>query len=83
MDEKGHQSHTAPVYITVNNKPVRASAEDAEYFVKWIDNILNNIAPGGAWNHYFTHDLDVVISRYVKAKEIYLKITEEAKAQGN
>ena len=53
MNEKGHQSHTAPVYITVNNKPVRASAEDAEYFVKWIDNILDNIAPGGVWNRLF------------------------------
>ena len=33
MDEKGHQSHTAAVYITVNNKPVRASAEDANFLL--------------------------------------------------
>src|SRR5690606_26970282 len=37
MDENGHQTHTAPVYITINNQPVRASAEDAQFFVKWID----------------------------------------------
>lgn len=78
MDATGHQSHTAPVYVTVRNKPVRASAEDAKYFVVWIDNILKNIAPDGPWNHYFTHDLDVVQNRYLKAKEVYEKIALEA-----
>jgi hypothetical protein len=80
MNDKGHQSHTAPVYIAVNKKPVRASAEDAEYFVKWIDNILNNIAPGGAWNHFFTRDIETVQNRYKKAREIYSKILVEAQA---
>jgi hypothetical protein len=78
MDETGHQSHTAPVYIRVKNKPVRASAEDAQYFVKWIDNTLKNIAPGGPWNQYFTHDIDVVANRYEKARNVYEKIVLEA-----
>ena len=81
MDATGHQSHTAPVYIKVNNKPVRASAEDAKYFVKWIDNILKNTSPDGPWNHYFTHDLDVVRKRYQQAKAIYEKIALEASAR--
>ena len=78
---KGHVSHTAAVYITVDNKPVRASSEDAQYFVKWIDNIITNISTGGIWNKYFTHDLDVVKARYEKAKDIYVKIEDEAVAQ--
>jgi hypothetical protein len=78
MNETGHQSHTAPVYITVKNSPVRASSEDARYFVKWIDNILVNIAPGGAWNKYFSSDLDTVQKRYLKARDIYEKIMTEA-----
>jgi len=77
MDNKGHQSHTAPVYITVKNAPIRASAEDAQYFVRWIDNILVNIATGGPWNHYFTHDLDVVQKRYRQARAVYEKIALE------
>ncbi len=80
MDERGHQSHTAPVYVTIKNKPVRASEEDALYFVRWIDNILYNIAPGGMWSHFFTHDQDVVKKRYVKAKKMYIKIAKEAKS---
>jgi hypothetical protein len=78
MDATGHQSHTAPVYIKVKNKPVRASTEDAQYFVKWIDNTLKNIAPGGPWNQYFTHDIDVVAKRYEKARNVYEKIVLEA-----
>ncbi len=79
MDDTGHQSHTAPVYITLQDKPVRASAEDAEYFVKWIDNIVKNISPGSPWNQYFTHDIGTVQKRYEKAKSIYGKIAMEAK----
>ena len=78
MDEQGHQTHTAPVYITVNKKPVRASAEDAKFFVSWINNILEKIAPGGIWNRYFTHDLDTVQKRYQKARDIYSMIAAES-----
>jgi len=78
MDERGHQSHTAPVYITFKNAPVRASAQDAQFFVKWIDNIIANIKAGGPWNQYFTHDLDVVEKRYEKARDVYEKIALEA-----
>jgi hypothetical protein len=80
MGEKGHMVHTAPIYISVKNKPVRASAEDAQFFINWIDNILVKTAPGAEWNHYFTHDLDVVQNRYKKARDIYSKIMVEAKA---
>jgi O-glycosyl hydrolase len=79
MDPSGHQSHTAPVYISINNRPVRASAADADYFVQWIAGILQNIEPGGPWNQYFTHDLDVVQSRYREARDIYAKVAQEAR----
>jgi hypothetical protein len=81
MDEKGHRSHTAPVYVTVRNAPVRASAEDAGYFIKWIDKTLVNTDPGGPWNKYFTHDLDIVQNRYRQARKVYEEIAREAKLQ--
>jgi len=46
--------------------------------VKWIDNILVNIAPGGSWNQYYSHDLDTVRKRYRTARDIYEKIAIEA-----
>ena len=81
MDEKGHRSHTAPVYITINNSLVRASAEDAGYFVKWIDKTLVNTSPGGSWSKYFTHDLDIVQNRYWQARKVYEEIAREATLQ--
>jgi hypothetical protein len=78
MDENEHLTHTAPVFVTVNKKPVRVSGEDATYFIAWIDNILNNIAPGGIWEAYFTYDLDKVRKRYQKARVIYSKILSES-----
>jgi O-glycosyl hydrolase len=81
MDEKGHRSHTAPVYVKLDNSPVRASAEDAVYYIKWIDKTLLNIAPGGPWNKYFTHDLDVVQNRYRQARKVYEEIAIEATKQ--
>jgi O-glycosyl hydrolase len=83
MDDKGHQSHTAPIFITVRNAPVRASVDDAQYFIRWIDNILAKTAPGGPWNQYFTHDLDVVQKRYRQARAIFEKIALEAKKASN
>lgn len=78
MDENGHQTHTAPIYVTVDNKPIRASAEDASYFVDWIDNLIDRTSPGNDWNHYFTHDLDEVQNRYRRARDLYMKIAKEA-----
>ena len=83
MSDNGHQTHTAPIYIILDNEPVRASVQDAEYFVAWIDNLLEKTSPGHEWNHYFTHDLDIVQNRYKKAKAFYQKIAKEAAELGN
>ena len=78
MDDRGHETHTAPVYITVNKKPVRASADDARFFISWIDNILENIKPGGSWNRYFPDDIDTVTERYLKARSVYENVLKES-----
>jgi O-glycosyl hydrolase len=78
MNSEGHQSHTSPVYVTVGNQPVRASSEDADYFVRWIENILANIEDNGPWSIYFTKDIESVIERYRKAVNIYRDIAKEA-----
>ena len=77
MDEKGHQLHTGAVFITVNNKPVRADAEDAKFFIAWIDNILKQTEPGGAWNIYFTKEVKTIKDRYIKARTVYEQILRD------
>lgn len=81
MDERGHALHTAPVYFIVNKKSISASADDASYFIDWIDRLLEKTSPGGAWNHFFTHDLDNVQGRYLKAKLIFTNKLKEAQAE--
>jgi hypothetical protein len=78
MGENGHQTHSAPVYVTVNDKPVRASAEDAQFFITWIDNIMTKTAPGGTWSRYFTQNQKTVHQRYQQARVIYSKILVES-----
>lgn len=77
MDNDGHHTHTAPVYILIDHRPIRASADDAQFFISWIDNILRQIAPGGDWNRYFEHDLKEVTAHYQEARKVYEKIKSE------
>ena len=77
MDDKGHHTHTAPVYVLVNHHPIRANADDAQFFISWIDNILTQIAPGGPWNRYFEHDLKEVTEHYQQARQVYEKVKKE------
>lgn len=80
MDSTGyvHILHTSPVYVSVNDQPIRASTEDAQFFVAWIDNILKNLEPGGPWNKYFPNELEKAKERYQKAREIYSRIAIES-----
>jgi hypothetical protein len=78
---KGHMVHTAAVFVTVNNAPVRASAADAQFFVGWMDNLLTKTSPGGAWNSYFPTNLAAAQARYSAAKALYQQIALEASGQ--
>jgi len=80
MSNNGHQLHTAAVFVTVDNAPVRASVEDANYFVQWIDNLLTKTSPGGAWSSYFPTSRAAAQARYRAAKAIFQQIAAEAAA---
>lgn len=77
VDENGYVSHTAPIYVSVDDQPIRASIDDAKYFITWIDHVLGNISAGGPWYNYFGQDLNVIKQRYEKARDIYIKIEDE------
>lgn len=80
MDPSGkiHMLHTSPVYVLINEQPIRASTEDALYFVAWIENILKQIAPGGPWNKYFPDHPETVKEHYTRALNIYKTIAKES-----
>ena len=75
----GHQTHTGAVFVIVKGQPIRASADDAEFFVQWIDNLLRMTSPGGAWSQYLSDDREAAQKRYRKAREIFIKRAAEAR----
>lgn len=78
MSPTGHMVHTSAVYVSVKNKPVRASVADADYFISWINNIIASTKPGADWNKYFPETYTSVAKRYSKALGVYKKIRKEA-----
>ncbi|MCU1274435.1 MAG: Developmentally Regulated Interacting Protein [Bryobacterales bacterium] len=83
MAANGHQVHTGAIYVTLNSAPVRASPADAEFFVRFIDNLLRQTSPGGAWSSFFAHDRDAAQARYRRARATYESIAAEARARNH
>ena len=73
-----HYVHTAAVFVTVNNAPVRASAADTQFYVNWINSLLQSTSPGGQWNQYFPTSLSAAQARYQAAGALYQQIASEA-----
>jgi hypothetical protein len=69
-----YYTHTSPVYIYIGNRNIAAEKEDALFFVKWIDNILTNIADDGKWKKFFPETLDKVRIHYRQARDYYAGI---------
>jgi len=76
--QSGHRTHTGAVFVIVKKAPVRASAQDARFFVAWIDNLIRQTSAGGAWSGFFTKDRAAAQKRYQEAKAIFLRIASEA-----
>ena len=81
MDASGHRVHSAATFVKVSGAPVRASARDAEFFVQWIDNLIDRTTPPGDWSKYLLHDRQQAHVRYLKAREIYKEIAAEARRE--
>lgn len=79
--QNGHQTHTAAVFVLVHGQPIRASASDAEFFVKWIDNLIQQTSPGGAWSAFLGNDREAAQKRYRQARTIFADRAREAQSQ--
>ena len=78
MGNNEHYVHTAAVFVTVNNAPVRANAGDAQFYVDWTNSLLQNTSPGGQWNSFFPTQLSAAQARYQSAKSLFQQIVAEA-----
>ena len=77
-DGQDHQVHTAAAFVLVNDAPIRVSADDAQFYVDWMDNLLTKTSPGGEWNKYFPTELAAAQARYQQAKAVFQQRKAEA-----
>ena len=83
IDSSGRRKlHTAGVFVIVNGAPIRASQADAQFFVDWIDNLIQKTSVGGAWSSYYPTSRADAQARFQAAKAIYQQIAAEAAASG-
>ncbi len=82
MNSAGHMVHTAAVFIKVGNEPVRASAEDARFYVRYLDRLLEKSAAGGEWGAYYGPQREMARSRYAAARDVFTTIAREAEEAG-
>jgi hypothetical protein len=80
MDTGEHALQASAVFVTVNHAPIRASVDDAQFYVQWMDNLLALTSPGGAWSSYFVTNRAEAQARYAAARTVYLQIASEAAA---
>jgi hypothetical protein len=76
MDNGESMLHTAAVFLNVRGIPIRTRAEDARFFIEFIDKLIQESGPGGEWNRYFSKDLAAAQDRYRKAREVFRRIAE-------
>ena len=69
------QAVTNPVYVIVNNQPIRDRAS-AEYFVKWIDRLTQMATEHPGWRS--EREKAHVIGQFAEARAIYVKRAAEA-----
>jgi hypothetical protein len=79
--QNGHQTHTGAVFVLVHGEPIRANAGDAEFFVQWIDNLIQQTSVGGAWSTFLPHDREAAQARYRQARAIFADRAREARSQ--
>ena len=77
-DGQDHQVHTAAAFVLVNDAPIRVSADDAQFYIDWMDNLLTKTSPGGEWNKYFPTELAAAQARYQQAKAVFQQRKAEA-----
>jgi len=78
MGGGGHQLQCGAVYVIVGGNPIRASVDDALFYVDWMDQLLTRTDTGGVWEQYFITNRTEARARYQAARDIYQQIADEA-----
>jgi hypothetical protein len=70
----GAFAHTSPVYASIGNKAV-ASADDARFWVAWIDQLIAQVSDGGRFST--PERRKEVIELFRRAQDVYRRIANQ------
>jgi hypothetical protein len=74
LDPDGAFAHTSPIYVIAANAPI-ARAEDAAYFVDWIDRLIATVQEKGAYPS--DRERDEVIALFREGQQAYRSIAQK------
>ncbi len=75
IDDSYIVAETGPVYVLCGSQPIR-SREDAEYFIRWIDQITQMAAQHAGWRS--EKEKKHVLGQFGEAREIFVQRAREA-----
>ncbi len=75
IDDTHLYAETGPVYVYCGTQPIR-SAEDAEYFIRWIDNVAQQAREHPGWRSQA--ELEHVLGHFEEARMIFEQRALEA-----
>lgn len=75
VDDTHLYAETGPIHVYVGQQEIR-SKEDAEYFVRWIDDIAGQARSHPGWRSQ--DERDHVLAQFEKAREVFVRRAAEA-----
>ena len=75
VDDKYIVGETSPVYVYCGDRPIR-SREDAEYFVRWIDDITRQAEAHPGWRS--DRERKHVLDQFAEARQIWVDRSKES-----
>jgi len=76
MDARGHVLHTAAVFVSVGGLPVRPRTEDAQFYVRYLERLLEKTGPGGEWAGYYHQEGAAARARYQAALAVFQRLAK-------
>lgn len=76
VDDTHLYAETGPVFVYCGDQPIR-SGEDAEYFIRWIDDIARQAREHPGWRS--GKEMDHVLGQFRQAREVFAQRASEAR----
>jgi hypothetical protein len=77
MGANGHVLHTAAVFVSVGGAPFRPRPDDARFYIRYLERLLQKTGPGGEWNGYFNKEGDAARARYQTALDVFEELAKK------